>query len=208
MIEAEEAGVAYEIQKGKDILIEPEDLYLNTIEDEVIYITEVPNGAKAGLKIIAGFILIVVGVFTAQPWLIAMGASLAVGGIVELLVKGPETEATEDPSYFFNGPSNNISQNIPVPVLYGELIIGGKPMSGYYQATPIRIPSGEVIGTGSQGSSSPASSGNNPINLAGGESTGVSSLQSFNSTTSSYWLPTFPTTPIIDDYFIININDA
>ena len=58
LLDADKAGVAYEIKKGKDILQNPEDLMLSTIADEDIIITEVPDGSKKGLKILICIVLI------------------------------------------------------------------------------------------------------------------------------------------------------
>jgi predicted phage tail protein len=164
LMEADKAGVAYEIRKGKDILQNPEDLLLKTVDDEEIVIVEVPDGAKAGLKIIAGIILTVVGFATGQTWLISIGANLIVGGITELLAPGPETEDADDPSYLFNGPVNNIRQGLPVPVLYGELIVGGGAISAYYSSAPIVI-RGDTV----EGNASTTSAGNVAINFNSGE---------------------------------------
>lgn len=171
LIEAEEAGVAYEIRKGKDILQNPEDLLLSTVEDEDIIITEVPDGAKKGLKILAGIILIVIGVlYPPASFLIDVGISLIVGGITELLAPGPETEQSEnDPSYLFNGPVNNISQGLPIPVLYGQLIIGGGAISAFYSNSPV-ILRGDIVDSNSIGTNS---FGNTPIPFGGGEGPSV-----------------------------------
>jgi len=171
LLEAEEAGVAYEIKKGKDILQNPEDLLLSTVEEEEIIITEVPGGAKAGLKIVAGIILIIVGVLY-QPlaFLIDVGISLIVGGVAELLAPGPETEDSQnDPSYLFNGPANNISQGLPIPVLYGQLIIGGGAISAYYSENPVVL-RGSTVSSNAAGTSE---TGNMPINFSGGEGPSV-----------------------------------
>ena len=67
-----------------------------------------------------------------------IGLNLALGGISMLLSQGPETEY--DPNKddtpadkIFNGPINVTKQNIPIPVLYGELIVGGVVISGNYK---------------------------------------------------------------------------
>lgn len=169
LLDSKDSDIAFEIRKGKDILMNPEDLYLSTVADEDIIITEVPDGAKAGLKIVLGIILIVAGFFVPAalaPFLWSTGASLIVGGLVELLAPGPETEAADDPSYLFGGPVDNIAQGLAVPVLYGELIIGGGAISAYYSNYPVRINNGIVEGNGTSGS------GQSSINFNGGEGGG------------------------------------
>tara|TARA_Y100000361_G_scaffold153220_1_gene174500 strand:+ start:431 stop:1201 length:771 start_codon:yes stop_codon:yes gene_type:complete len=64
--------------------------------------------------------------------------NLALGGIAAMLSQGPETEydpnADDTPAdKIFNGPVNVTKQNIPIPILYGELIVGGVVISGNYK---------------------------------------------------------------------------
>ena len=58
------------------------------------------------------------------------GFSLALNGAAQLLAPGPETEITvnneeEEKAKLFNGPENVARQGIPIPLLYGELAVGG-----------------------------------------------------------------------------------
>jgi len=180
LVEADKAGVAYEIRKGKDILKEPEDLLLSTVPDEEIIIVEVPDGAKKALKLIAGIILIVVGAVTGQAWLVSIGVNLAVAGITELLAPGPETEDSENEAYLFNGPVNNIKQGIPVPVLYGELIVGGGAISAFYSNAPVNIKGDVVVEN-----QTTTSSGNAPINFNASESASVPVTENSGSNSTS-----------------------
>ena len=60
-----------------------------------------------------------------------LGANLALMGLAEMSAPDPD-ETTDDPSYLFNGAQNHIDQGKPVPLLYGELTIGGAPIyQGY-----------------------------------------------------------------------------
>lgn len=52
-----------------------------------------------------------------------LGVNLGLQGIAEMSMADAEDES--DPSYLFNGGSNNIEQGQPVPLLYGEMKIGG-----------------------------------------------------------------------------------
>jgi hypothetical protein len=64
------------------------------------------------------------------------------------------------PSYAFNGPLNTQAQGNPVPVLYGELIVGSAVLSaGITAKDQAIVPSG----TGSNGSG--GRGGNLPWNL-------------------------------------------
>jgi len=60
-----------------------------------------------------------------------LGANLALMGLAEMSAPDPD-KTTDDPSYLFNGAENHIEQGKPVPLLYGELTIGGAPIyQGY-----------------------------------------------------------------------------
>lgn len=145
LIEAAEAGIGYEIKRGKDFLEYPEELLLS-LNDEDIIITEVPVGAKsAGAKILAAILIVTAVVVSAggfsaiaaegfkfsflQNVGLAVATNLALTGISQLLAPGPETDQKQTEGYLFNGPQNNIQQGLPVPVCYGELRVGGAPIS-------------------------------------------------------------------------------
>lgn len=58
----------------------------------------------------------------------ALGVNLALMGIAEM--SAPDAgDMTSDPSYLFNGAGKNIEQGQPVPLLYGEMKIGGTPIN-------------------------------------------------------------------------------
>lgn len=64
-----------------------------------------------------------------------MGVSMVLGGVSQLLVKQPQgITGVESPdngaSYNFTGPVNVTAQGNPVPVLYGEMIVGSVTVSG------------------------------------------------------------------------------
>lgn len=60
-----------------------------------------------------------------------IGVSLVLNGVASLLAPTPKTtERPEDhPNYAFDGPVNTTRQGIPVPICYGQLIIGGAIIS-------------------------------------------------------------------------------
>ena len=117
LVEGADAGIGYTIKRGEDYLQE---------------------GAKSGGgKIIAGAILIALSFVPGlQAFsmklsiaLFTMGANLAISGIAQLMAPGPETDQKQEEGYLFQGPQNNIQQGLPVPVCYGELLVGGAPIS-------------------------------------------------------------------------------
>lgn len=160
LVNAAEAGVGYEIRRGKEFLESGEELLLS-LNDEDIIITEVPAGAKsAGAKILAAIVIVALVVAsaggfsavlaegfafsTAQTIGLTIAANLALGGITQLLAPGPETDKKQNEGYLFNGPVNTVQQGMPVPVCYGELRVGGAPIGVSFR------PQGSV-GNGSYG---------------------------------------------------------
>ena len=67
----------------------------------------------------------------------SVGANLILGGVAQMIAPSP-VEKSSNPSYsagetkqnyYFNGPVNTVTQGGPIPVGYGELIIGSIPIS-------------------------------------------------------------------------------
>lgn len=163
LIKAADAGVGFEIQRGTEFLEDPEELLL-TVNDEDIFITEVPAGSKGGAgKILAAvaIVAIVVGTGgfgagatgfatltanTAATIATSVAVNLALQGVTELMAPGPETDSAEaNDGYLFNGPVNTVKEGLPVPVAYGELVVGGAPISVSFQSSPIASTAGSYI---------------------------------------------------------------
>lgn len=96
-----------------------------------ILIAPVVLGANATVQAVVGVGLIVAGVVTGQPWLMAMGAGMALGGVVGMMTKIPSVSAGQmesgnsQKSYLFGGGQNTGVQGFPVPVGVGEMIYSG-----------------------------------------------------------------------------------
>lgn len=135
---AKDRGVGYAVFYGKRNINQQQLCDLS--DSDEIRIAPVLMGAKRGgvLNIILGAVLVVVGVVmnayapgSGAP-LINAGVAMAIGGVVQLLTPTPKGRSSEDdksPSYNFNGPLNTQAQGYPVPVLYGELIVGSAVLS-------------------------------------------------------------------------------
>lgn len=81
------------------------------------------TGMSAASAIAAGASLSTTGMLVAS-----LGVNLALMGIAEM--SAPDAgDMTSDPSYLFNGAGKNIEQGQPVPLLYGEMKIGGTPIN-------------------------------------------------------------------------------
>lgn len=117
-----------------------------------------------------------------------LGVNLGLMGLAEMSAPDPDA-TTNDPSYLFNGAQNHIEQGNPVPLLYGELTIGGAPIyQGYTPGVRNQYSKG-VTRIGNTGDSGNARTGANPYNGAytnyGTSNAGTSSNQP-----SSGWVGT------------------
>jgi predicted phage tail protein len=58
------------------------------------------------------------------------GAALMAGGVSMMLAPSiTEDDTNEEQSYLFDGPVNTAKQGVPVPILYGRMIVGGATVS-------------------------------------------------------------------------------
>jgi predicted phage tail protein len=106
-----------------------------------IKIVPVMAGAGAVGRIIAGIALVAVGLFVpgigalGVQLLVGVGASLVLGGVAQLLTPtpkiptGPDTQNDPRKSYSFSGIQNTSRQGVPVPIVYGETIVGSVVIS-------------------------------------------------------------------------------
>jgi predicted phage tail protein len=92
------------------------------------------------LQIIIGVILILVAIFVpvlapVAYMLIVAGLGLIAGGVMSLLSQPPDLspyQAKQKSSYLFSGPANVVDEGVPVPIAYGELLVGSIVMSADY----------------------------------------------------------------------------
>lgn len=106
-----------------------------------IRIVPVVVGAGAVGRIIAGVALIAIGAFVpgigalGVQLIIGVGASLVLGGVAQLLTPVPKIpqggNSDQDPrkSYSFSGIQNTSRQGVPVPIVYGETLVGSVVIS-------------------------------------------------------------------------------
>jgi len=108
---------------------------------QIIKFVPVVTGAGATGRIIAGvalialsFAIIPLGIAAAGAGIATMvggiGASLVLGGVAQLLTPTPRlslgSDSPNDPrkSYSFSGIQNTSRQGTPVPIVYGETLVG------------------------------------------------------------------------------------
>ena len=125
------------------------DLDLEELHDpagqQEIKIVPVMAGAGATARIIAGialvaFSLLLPGVGAAIGGALMtkiglIGGALILGGVAQLLTPtprvptGPDTQNDPRKSYSFSGVQNTSRQGVPVPIVYGETIVGSVVIS-------------------------------------------------------------------------------
>ena len=160
LLDCNENGTDFAIKRGGEYVGE-EELMLS-VHDEDIIITAVPAGAKSGFaKILLAIVIIIVVFFVPIPGLeqtlwtagtqagastaasialsttLGLAASLALQGITQLLMPGPEVDRETPDNYLFDGNSEHIKEGFPVPLLYGEMLIGGAVINQSYSTDKI-----------------------------------------------------------------------
>jgi predicted phage tail protein len=102
----------------------------------VLKIVPVIAGSKrAGiLQTIIGVVLIIAGVYTQNPSLVAAGIASTAGGVIQMLspqLGGLKQSAAADnlPSYAFGSAKNTTASGNPVPICIGERRWGGAIIS-------------------------------------------------------------------------------
>ena len=161
MIECQENGIMFEIKRGNEYIQDESELLLSVSDDDIT-VFPVPAGSKGNVgKLIMAALLIWGGMYVLQTaaafstvipqWAyttmqvvgyssMVIGTSMGLRTINEMLM--PDPAQTEDDSYLFNGPINNAEQGAAIPILYGEMIVGGVTINSSYTTIP-------GVGTGS-----------------------------------------------------------
>ena len=140
---AKSRGMEFAVFRGKANIGEQE---LSFSGDGEIRIAPIITGSKkaGGLQTIIGAVLIVVGLVitggtfgVGAPFgsaLITMGASMAIGGVIQMLspaAKGLKTSAAPEntPGYAFGSAKNTTASGNPVPLCVGKRRWGGAIIS-------------------------------------------------------------------------------
>lgn len=160
LLENDKSNIKYEILINKNpcLFAEPPDinnpesllnseLVMNHPNLKTIDIVPVIEGADADVGlIIAGIALIVVGFFVPgtqglglmllKGALIMGGIGLVAAGIINLLSTPPKLDdfkgVSKRGSYMFDGPENTVGEGGPVPLVYGQLLVGSQTIATTY----------------------------------------------------------------------------
>ena len=143
-LEKHMADQYYRVSIGKYDLL-AEELH-DPAGQQDIKIVPVMTGAGAVGRILAGvalialsFLIIPLGIAAAGAGIATAvglaGASLVLGGVAQLLTPtpkiptGPDTQNDPRKSFSFSGIQNTSRQGTPVPIVYGETIVGSVVIS-------------------------------------------------------------------------------
>jgi predicted phage tail protein len=97
-----------------------------------VRIVPIISGSKRGglFQTIAGVALMVASIWLG-PVAFSIGLSLTIGGVSQLLTPVAKTATQQEqattenkPSYLFNGAFNSTQQGLPVPIVYGQMLVG------------------------------------------------------------------------------------
>ena len=139
LLDCTEKGIKFTVQRGKELL-DYDNLQMDLGEDDLI-ISPVPAGSgNKLLKVIVGFALMVLSVammmVTGGPGLLMLAAAVAVGMVGSTLLNqgvaeymAPKKPGEKGDAFLFDGPVNTTKQGIPVPLAYGQLLVGGATIS-------------------------------------------------------------------------------
>ena len=149
LIECHEKGIGFICSVDDHPLNQEEKLLLQYPKGSFT-IQAVPAGSKGGLgKIFAAIAIVAImltpglretfftlsasgsiaGLTTWGTIAASLAINLALTGIQELMAPDPSVDTQQDESYLFQGSSQNIIEGDPVPILYGQLRIPGRPIS-------------------------------------------------------------------------------
>lgn len=128
-------GLRFAIFRNRENVGEREFTLSGTTE---IRIVPVIAGSKNGglFQTIIGVTLIVASFIPGFQFLLPIGIAMTIGGVVQMLSPVPKAQSQQDqattenkPSYLFNGAFNSTQQGLPVPVIYGQMLVGSSVVS-------------------------------------------------------------------------------
>jgi predicted phage tail protein len=151
----EDIGFILDTEEGE---LEHKDLLIPVVKGDIT-IALVPAGSKKGItKILAAIAIIAVIYFTGgfaglgggaattaanAGYMVAAGggltmagsmtvlfaANLALAGIQQIMAPDPAVDQDSPTNYLFSGGASNAKEGDPVPLLYGELRVPGRPIA-------------------------------------------------------------------------------
>lgn len=129
MLNAHKKGMRFAVFQDKHNISENE-LDMNT-GAELIRIMPVITGSGGNgvLQTIIGAVLIVAGTYFGQAWAVQLGVGMVLGGVAQMLMPKVTTEDANNDgnktNYGFGSAVTTVAQGNPVPILYGQRMVGG-----------------------------------------------------------------------------------
>lgn len=157
LLTAHERGVGYRVLAGRDAL-SAEQLHDPSGQQSITIAPVLTGAGGSGLgQVLLGAVIIAVawwnpmgwaaaGAFLSQATLYAVGTSMILGGVAQMLAPTPRSNIADNerpdnkPSYAFNGPVNTTAQGQPVPIGYGRLMVGSVVVSAGIDVVQVEIP--------------------------------------------------------------------
>jgi len=156
MINCMENDIDFTIQRGEEFIDETE--LMLSLGEEDITVAPVPAGSKGnvGKLIVAAFLIytgyaFVQGATSAAAaggatsagqltafkvagyTMMTLGTSLGLRTLGEMML--PDAKEPEDDSHLFGGPINTTTQGGAVPILYGEMMVGGHTINSSFTSS-------------------------------------------------------------------------
>ena len=140
----QEKGVEYAFKRGKDFIQKNESEL--SIGSDDIFIVPVPQGsglsdefkkALGTILMVVGFILLFTPLAPLGSVLMGVGSYLYMDGIMGLAMDDSPPESEE--AKLFSGPVSTIKSGVAIPLIYGQLEVGGTPLN--YGFTDKRVTS-------------------------------------------------------------------
>jgi predicted phage tail protein len=101
------------------------------------------SGQKAAgvVQVVIGSILIAVGLYTGNPNLALIGASMFLGGVLNLMMKAPEKpkNENENKSNYLAANKNTVKIGTTIPYLFGKRKVWGHLLSFNVTATNLNV---------------------------------------------------------------------
>lgn len=98
---------------------------------------------KGWFQVILGAVITIIGVYTENPYLIALGVSFMIGGVGTLLIKPPNLSPTStdrpdaNKSFQFGGVINTMEEGEGIALTFGRWMCGSLVISSAYEAKEI-----------------------------------------------------------------------
>lgn len=164
LMESDRKGIMYEVLvNGRRLMSTPKDvseiqsseLICKVSDLESVDIVPVLQGADPIITpMVLGVILVGAGIKVGGMIGVALffaGIGMVATGVINLLSSPPavgefrDIQGPKRGSYLFNGPQNTVGEGGPVPVLFGELIVGSHAIAASYNITDVDPGSGLTI---------------------------------------------------------------